>query len=210
MNDKYKFDAVSFGVRLAKIRNSYNKTQEQVAEHIGVSTKTIQNWERGLKIPGIDNVVSLADYFNMAVGEILEDEAYRIFEKKSSSRKRSIEIIPVENKIEFFMEFCEDRYMDRYELWVWDEVAKYKYLYASVQRIIPYTDFKDSFIEQADVIVDTYRKKLLSILADTEEDRFVKEAITDKIKAEEMGMASKDAVWADFGKIVYFDNDDEC
>lgn len=210
MNDKYKFDAVSFGVRLAKIRNSYNKTQEQVAEHIGVSTKTIQNWERGLKIPGIDNVVSLADYFNMAVGEILEDEAYRIFEKKSSSRKRSIEIIPVENKIEFFMEFCEDRYMDRYELWVWDEVAKYKYLYASVQRIIPYTDFKDSFIEQTDVIVDTYRKKLLSILADTEEDMFVKEAIADKIKAEEMGMASKDAVWVDFGKIVYFDNDDEC
>lgn len=204
MNEKYKFDAVSFGMRLSKIRTFYKKTQEEVAEYVNVSTKTVQNWEHGLKMPGIDNIVALAECFNMTVGEILEDEAYRIFEKKSYNRKRSIEIIEVENKIEVFVEFCEDRYFDRYELWVWDELAKYKYLYQSVAKLISYIDFKNSMLEQSDDIVDTYRKWLLNILTDSEEDEFIKQAIEDKIKGEKSGVVSKGAIWNGFGKIIYF------
>lgn len=208
MNDKYKFDSVSFGKRLSVIRKCYEKTQEQVAEYVGVSVKTVQNWEHGSKMPGIDNIVSLAKYFNMSIGEILEDEAYRIFEKKSHSRKRSIEIISLDDKIEFFMEFCEDRYMDRYELWVWDEAAKYKYLYVSVQRVIPYTDFKNALIEKYDIIVDEYRKWLFSILTNNEEDVCIKKVIEDKIRCEKNGMASKGAIWGDFGHIIYFEDDE--
>lgn len=207
MNDKYKFDSISFGRRLSKIRSFYNKTQEQVAEYVGVSTKTVQNWEHGSKIPTIDNMVYLADCFNMSIGEILEDEAYRIFEKKSYTRKRNIEIISLADKIEFFMEFCEDRYMDRYELWVWDESAKYKYLYASVQKLISYTDFRNSLIEQSDVIADTYRKWVFSILTNNDEDVSIKKVIEDKIRCEKKGMASKYAIWSDWGEITYFDDD---
>ena len=205
MNEKYKFDAVSFGMRLSEIRKFNNKTQEEVAEYVSVSTKTVQNWEHGLKMPGIDNMVSLAECFNMTVGEILEDEAYRIFEKKFHNRKRSIEIIEVENKIEVFMEFCEDRYFDRYELWVWDELAEFKYLYQSVQKLVSYADFKSSMIEQSEVIVDAYRKWLFSILTDTKNDVFIKQAIEDKIKAENLGMASNGAIWNGFGKVIYCD-----
>lgn len=205
MNEKYKFDAVSFGMRLSEIRKFNNKTQEEVAEYVSVSTKTVQNWENGSKMPGIDNMVSLAECFNMTVGEILEDEAYRIFEKKFHNRKRSIEIIEVENKIEVFMEFCEDRYFDRYELWVWDELAEFKYLYQSVQKLVSYADFKSSMIEQSEVIVDAYRKWLFSILTDTKNDVFIKQAIEDKIKAENLGMASNGAIWNGFGKVIYCD-----
>lgn len=205
MNDKYKFDAVSFGMRLSQLRTFYKKTQEEVAEYVNVSTKTVQNWEHGSKMPGIDNIVSLAECFNMSVGEILEDEAYRIFGKKAHSRKRSIEIIGVKNKIEVFMEFCEDRYFDRYELWVWDELARYKYLFQSVQKLISYADFKDSMLNQSDDIVDTYRKWLFTVLTDTEEDELIRKAIEDKIKGEKSGMASENAIWSDFGEIQYFD-----
>ncbi len=41
MNDKYKFDAVSFGMRLSEIRKFNDKTQEEVAEYVKVSTKTV-------------------------------------------------------------------------------------------------------------------------------------------------------------------------
>ncbi len=205
MNDKYKFDAVSFGMRLSQLRTFYKKTQEQVAQYVNVSTKTVQNWEHGSKMPGIDNIVSLAECFNMSVGEILEDEAYRIFGKKAHSRKRSIEIIGVKNKIEVFMEFCEDRYFDRYELWVWDELAKYKYLFQSVQKLISYADFKDSMLNQSDGIVDTYRKWLFTVLTDTEEDELIRKAIEDKIKGEKSGMASENAIWHGFGEIIHFD-----
>ena len=53
MNNKYKFDAISFGMRLGKIREFYELTQEEVADKIGVSVKSVQNWEHGDKMPGI-------------------------------------------------------------------------------------------------------------------------------------------------------------
>lgn len=205
MNDKYTFDAVSFGMRLSQLRKFNEKTQEQVAQYVNVSTKTVQNWEHGSKMPGIDNLVSLAECFNMSVGEILEDEAYRIFWEKAHSRKRSIEIIEVKNKIEVFMEFCEDRFFDRYELWVWDELANYKYLYQSVQKLVSYADFKRFILDQSDNIVDIYRKWLFTVLTDTEEDELIRKAIEDKIKSEKSGMASGTAIWNGFGKILYFD-----
>ena len=203
MNDKYKFDSISFGMRLAKIRQFYNMTQEQVAEYVDVSVKSIQNWEKGLKMPGIDNLVSLAECFGMAVGEIIEDEAYRIFEKKFNSRKRSIEIIEAKDKIEVFLEFAEDRFFDRYELWVWDELANFKYLYQSVEKKISYSEFKDYILEQSDMLVTKYREWLFSVLTDSEEDKFIREAIEDKMKGEKLGMTAKGAVWNGFGKVLY-------
>jgi|GEM_PF-3234692 len=209
MNNKYKFDSISFGMRLAEIRKFYNMTQEHIAENINVSVKSIQNWENGKKIPSIDNLVSLANCFGMAIGEILEDEAYRIFEKKITSRKRSIEIIGVPNKLEVFFEFCEDRYFDRYELWVWDELAKYKYMYQSIAKLISYDSFKNGMLEESDMIVSKYREWLFSVLSDNEEDKLIREAIQDKIKGETLGMASAGAIWNGFGKIINFDCEDE-
>ncbi len=203
MNEKYKFDSISFGMRLAKIRQFYNMTQEQVAEYVDVSVKSIQNWEKGFKMPGIDNLVSLAECFGMAAGEILEDEAYRIFEKKINSRKRSIEIIEVKDKIEVFIEFSEDRFFDRYELWVWDDLAKFKYLYQSIEKKISYSDFKDNMLAESDLIVTKYREWLFSVLTNSEEDKLIKEAIKDKMKGEKLGMAAEGAVWNGLGKVLY-------
>lgn len=204
MNDKYKFDSISFGMRLAEIRKFYKMTQEEVAEQLGVSTKSVQNWEKGNKLPTIDNLVFLADCFGMTTGEILEDEAYRIFEKKVDSRKRTIETLEVEGKNEIFIEFTEDRYFDRYEVWVWDDLAKYKYMFRSCQKFISYRDFKRGMLEQAGDIVSEYRDWLFNVLSDSKEDKLIKEAIADKMKAEKMGMASKGAVWNGFGKVMYF------
>ena len=169
MNPKYKFDAISFGMRLQKIRNFYEKTQEDVAEYVGVSVKSVQNWEKGDKLPGIDHVVLLGQCFNMTVGEILEDEAYRIFEKKADARKRIIEIVEVPGRIEAFIEFAEDRYYDRYEAWIWDEYANIKYLCMSVAKLISYEEFKNSVLYQADSFLEEYRERFIETLTDSAE-----------------------------------------
>ncbi len=197
MNDKYNFDSISFGMRLSEIRKFNKMTQEDVADMVGVSVKTIQNWERGEKMPFIDNTVALADCFNMTVGEILEDEKYRLFKKKTDSRKRSIETLAVPSKSEVFIEFTEDRDYDRYEVWVLDEVAKYKYMYCSVEKVIPYSELKNSMMEQADDIVKEYREWLLTILQDTDEDKEIRDQLEKKVKCEESGMAVDGAFFAD-------------
>ena len=79
MGNKRDFDLISFGLRLKAIRKFYGYTQREVAEGIGISDeKSIRNWENGKQLPGIDNAVNLAKFYGMSVGEILEDEAYRI------------------------------------------------------------------------------------------------------------------------------------
>lgn len=204
MKEKYKFDAVSFGIRLAKIRKLYELTQEQVAEQLDVSVKSVQNWEAGSKLPGIDNLVALSQLYNMAVGEILEDEPYRIFEKKASSRKRSIEIIEVDGKIEFFMEFTEDRYFDRYETYVWDEILNHKYLCATTSKIVSYDVFKKSMLAEADSIADEYREMFSGLLTDSPEDNYRREMLAKKIKCEKVGMAMPGAVFIN-GTVHCFD-----
>ena len=208
MNDKYKFDLKSFGMRLKEMREFHEMTQAEVAETLDISEKSIQNWENGIKLPTIDNIVNIAACYGMSVGEILEDESYRIFLKKRTSRKRSIEIIEVPGKIEVFFEITEDRYFDRYEVWVWDEIAKYKYMYMSVQKLITFDEIRDTIINQADEIVEEYRGWLFKVLTDNEEDNLIRSQIEYKIKCEKAGMASPGAVCAGT-RIWYFENEDD-
>ena len=207
MNNKYDFDLYSFGLRLKKIREFYNYTQEQLAEELDISLKSVQNWENGKKMPGIDNIVNLARCYNMAVGEILEDEPYRIWNKKKDSRKRSIEILEAPDKIEVYIEITEDRYYDRYEVWVFDEIARQKYMWTSMQKVISFEEIKEVVLNQSEEIVRDYREWLFSILTDDEKDISIKEQIKGKMRCEAAGITAPGAVCVNgiTGSIVYFD-----
>lgn len=56
---------------LKEKRKEYQLTQEQVAEKIFVSRKTISNWETGKTIPDIDSVIRLANLFNLSLDNLL-------------------------------------------------------------------------------------------------------------------------------------------
>ncbi|MGN1235289.1 MAG: helix-turn-helix transcriptional regulator, partial [Christensenellaceae bacterium] len=66
--------------------------QEQLGEIVGVSNKTISRWETGAFSPGLDQIVFLADYYQVGVNEILAGK--RIGEEsvreESESNVRSI------------------------------------------------------------------------------------------------------------------------
>ncbi len=209
MNGKYKFDLISFGMRLKEIRKIYGLSQEDVADFVKKSAKTVSNWERGIKMPRIDHVVKLAELFNMSVGEILEDEPYRIFMKKATSRKRSIEIVEAEGLIEFFVEFTEDRYFDRYEAWIWDEISPNKYRYCTTSKVIGYEIFKKSILDDVASIAESYRKWILDSTSDDDaEEKIRREQLRMKMRCEQSGMSAKGAVFIN-GIVHYFENDEE-
>lgn len=202
MNSKYDFDTISFGMRLTEIRKFYGRTQEEIADKVGVSVKSVQNWENGSKMPTVDNIVALAMCYGMTVGEIIEDESYRIFKKKADCRKHSIEIIEVANRLEVFVEFAEDRFYDRYEAWVWDELSLYKYMFASSQKLISYEQFKTGILEQADEMVEEYRKWLFENADGMKNGKGIKSQLEKKIKCESLGMADNGATFVD-GIVLY-------
>jgi len=72
-------------VRLKELRKTNHYSQEYVAEHLNISRQAISHWENGKSFPDIDNLVVLAELYNISVDELLNDE--RLKEPVDNSSK---------------------------------------------------------------------------------------------------------------------------
>lgn len=62
------------GIFLKNLRKEKKITQEQLAEKLNVSGRTVSRWETGRNLPDISLLVELADFYNVDVREIIEGE----------------------------------------------------------------------------------------------------------------------------------------
>ena len=53
--------------RLKELRIRDGVTQRDIADRIGVATRNIQNFEYGTARPKLENLISLADFFNVSL-----------------------------------------------------------------------------------------------------------------------------------------------
>jgi transcriptional regulator with XRE-family HTH domain len=47
-------------------------TQEQLAEYLNVSNRSVSRWETGSNLPDLSMLITLAEYYDIAVGEIID------------------------------------------------------------------------------------------------------------------------------------------
>lgn len=59
---------------LKELRNGENLTQEQLAEILGVSNRSISRWENGTTMPDFDLLIQIAKHFDVEIEEILDGE----------------------------------------------------------------------------------------------------------------------------------------
>lgn len=64
-------DPIKVGNYLASLRKEKNLTQEELAERINVSSKTISKWEVGTNIPDTVSLYKLSKEFNVPIQDIL-------------------------------------------------------------------------------------------------------------------------------------------
>lgn len=62
---------MQFHERLRALREDNDLTQEQLAETLHISRKTLSNYETGYRTPSIYLVVKIADYFNVSTDYLL-------------------------------------------------------------------------------------------------------------------------------------------
>jgi len=67
-------DQTAIGKLITRKRKEKNMTQEQLAERIGVSNKTVSKWERGACMPDYSTVEGLCQALDMTLGELLSGE----------------------------------------------------------------------------------------------------------------------------------------
>ena len=54
--------------------NQSGKQQKEIAKILGYSEKTFNGWCRGLSIPTMGKIQTLADFFNIGKSDLLEDK----------------------------------------------------------------------------------------------------------------------------------------
>lgn len=62
------------GEFLKDLRKEKGLTQEQLAEHFYVSSRTVSRWETGKNMPDVDMLIALADFYQVDVREIIDGE----------------------------------------------------------------------------------------------------------------------------------------
>ncbi len=67
-------DLIKTGAFFKKLRNEKGLTQEQLAEKLNVSRRTVSRWETGNNVPDLDILIEMADYFNVDLRELLDGE----------------------------------------------------------------------------------------------------------------------------------------
>lgn len=57
-------DQIKIGIFLKELRKEKKLTQEQLAEKLNVSGRTVSRWETGSNMPDIGMLVEMADFFD--------------------------------------------------------------------------------------------------------------------------------------------------
>lgn len=59
------------GKFIAELRKEQNMTQEEFAEKLGVTNKSVSRWENGKTLPDLSMITILAKEFHVDISEIL-------------------------------------------------------------------------------------------------------------------------------------------
>lgn len=65
-------DTIKFGQFLKELRKAKGLTQEQLAQHLNVTNRTVSRWETGTNLPDIDVLILLSEFYNVSIEELLD------------------------------------------------------------------------------------------------------------------------------------------
>lgn len=67
-------DQQKIGQFLRECRKEKGITQEQLAEMLGVTNRSVSRWENGSNLPDLDILIEMADYYDVELRELLDGE----------------------------------------------------------------------------------------------------------------------------------------
>lgn len=67
-------DQQKIGSFMRELRKEKEQTQEEFAEVMGVSNRTVSRWETGSNMPDLSLLVEIADYYDVDIRELIDGE----------------------------------------------------------------------------------------------------------------------------------------
>ena len=90
-------DQIKIGSFLKELRQEKGMTQEQLAEQLNVSNRSVSRWETGSNLPDLSMLIILAEYYDVTVGEIIDGK--RKSEKMNEEVKDTLEKVVSYNEM---------------------------------------------------------------------------------------------------------------
>ena len=90
---------MNFGEVLQTKRKSMGLTQEDLADKLFVSSKTISNWETNKTTPDIDNVIRISQLFDISLNNLLLEGSDMVENIKKNAELRESKISLVTSSI---------------------------------------------------------------------------------------------------------------
>ena len=84
-------DQVKIGAFLKELRKENDLSQEQLAERLNVSSRSVSRWENGNTMPDISIIIELADFYDVDIRDLLNGE--RKSEKMNTELKETLEMV---------------------------------------------------------------------------------------------------------------------
>ena len=82
-------DQKKIGKFIAQCRKQKNMTQQELAERLNVSDRTIGNWENGRNMPDLSMFKPLCDELGISIKKIIRKSWKKISLRRSSTRTES-------------------------------------------------------------------------------------------------------------------------
>lgn len=67
-------DQIRIGAFMKELRKEKGITQEQLAEHLNVSGRTVSRWETGNNMPDISLLTEIAEFYDVSIPELINGE----------------------------------------------------------------------------------------------------------------------------------------
>lgn len=71
---KKKVDQKKIGIFLKELRKEKGITQEEFAEQLNISGRTVSRWETGTNMPDISLLIEISEFFDVSIPEIINGE----------------------------------------------------------------------------------------------------------------------------------------
>lgn len=65
---------MAFNKKMQKLRIKRGLSQQDLANVIGVTRSSVANYESGNRRPSFENLIKIADYFNVTCDELIREE----------------------------------------------------------------------------------------------------------------------------------------
>lgn len=86
-------DMQRIGSFLAQLRKERGLTQEQLAQELGTSNKTISRWETGTYLPPVEMLQLLSDKYELTINELLQGERIAPEKQLAAANETIAEVI---------------------------------------------------------------------------------------------------------------------